>query len=129
MHEAMDGGMRAEGGRLIGRAALTRRFIGWALGLGLIAAATCASGQTVPGAPTIGTATGGNAQATVSFTTPSSNGGAAITDYTLTSPPGAITGTGTASPITVTGLTNGTAYTFTVTATDAVRTGPASSAS
>ena len=42
-----------------------------------------------------------------------------ITGYTVTSNPGAITGTGTASPITVTGLTNGTLYTFTVVATNA----------
>ena len=84
---------------------------------------------TVPGAPTIGTATGGNAQATITFTAPSSNGGSAITGYTVISSPGNITGTGTASPITVTGLTNGTAYTFTVTATNSVGTSVASSAS
>jgi uncharacterized protein (TIGR02145 family) len=74
---------------------------------------------SVPGAPTIGTATNGNAQATVTFTAPASNGGSAITGYTVTSNPGNFTATGTASPITVTGLTNGTAYTFTVIATNA----------
>jgi trimeric autotransporter adhesin len=84
---------------------------------------------TVPGAPTIGTATAGNAQATVIFTAPVSNGGSAITGYTVTSNPGNITGTGTASPITVTELTNGTAYTFTVTATNVIGTSVASSAS
>ena len=83
---------------------------------------------TVPGAPTIGTATAGNAQAVVSFA-PGSNGGSPITSYTVTSSPGGITATGTASPITVTGLTNSTAYTFTVTATNAVGTGPASAPS
>ena len=83
----------------------------------------------VPGAPTIGTATAGNGQASVAFTAPVSNGGAVITSYTVTSSPGAITGTGTTSPIAVTGLTNGTAYTFTVTATNSAGTGVASAAS
>jgi uncharacterized protein (TIGR02145 family) len=84
---------------------------------------------TVPDAPTIGTATGGNAQASVTFTAPASNGGSAITGYTLTSNPGSFIANGTASPITITGLTNGTAYTFTVTATNAIGTSLASSAS
>ena len=84
---------------------------------------------TVPGAPTIGTATAGNAQAAVAFTAPASNGGSAITGYTVTSSTGGFTGTGTTSPITVTGLTNGTAYTFTVKATNAIGTSAASSAS
>ena len=46
-----------------------------------------------PDAPTIGTATARYAQATVSFTAPSSDGGSAITSYTATSSPGGITGT------------------------------------
>ena len=75
---------------------------------------------TVPGAPTIGTATAGNAQATVTFTAPASDGGSPITGYRVTSSPGGITATGAASPITVTGLTNGTAYTFTVAAQNAI---------
>jgi len=84
----------------------------------------------VPGAPTIGTATAGDAEATVTFTAPASNGGAAISGYTVTSNPGNFTGTGAGSPITVAGLTNGVSYTFTVTATNtASLTGAASAAS
>jgi uncharacterized protein (TIGR02145 family) len=90
---------------------------------------TIAVASTVPGAPTISTATAGNAQASIAFTAPASDGGSAITGYTATSNPGGLTGVGTASPITVTGLTNGTAYTFTVTATNANGIGPASTAS
>ncbi|MBR7784861.1 fibronectin type III domain-containing protein, partial [Undibacterium luofuense] len=65
-------------------------------------------------------------------TAPASNGGAAITTYTATSSPGGFTGSCTgpsACTITVNSLTNGTAYTFTVTATNSAGTGSASSAS
>ncbi|MGD9972748.1 MAG: DUF1566 domain-containing protein, partial [Desulfatirhabdiaceae bacterium] len=86
-------------------------------------------GVTVPGAPTIGTATAGNASASVTFTAPSNTGGSDITGYTVTASPGGLIGTGTASPVTVSGLTNGTAYTFKVKATNAVGTGPESAAS
>jgi hypothetical protein len=55
-----------------------------------------------------------NQKAVVSFTPPVNDGGDAITGYVVTSTPGGLTGTGAASPITVNGLTNGTAYTFTV---------------
>ena len=50
--------------------------------------------QTVPGAPTIGSATAtGATSATVSFTAPTNNGGSAILRYVATSSPGGITGT------------------------------------
>lgn len=85
----------------------------------------------VPGAPTIGTATAGDTQASVTFTAPASTGGAAIiaSGYTVTANPGGATATGSSSPITVTGLTNGVSYTFTVTATNSAGTGSASAAS
>ncbi|WP_144346540.1 putative Ig domain-containing protein, partial [Shewanella xiamenensis] len=84
---------------------------------------------TVPDAPTIGTATAGDGQVSVAFSTPGNNGGSAITGYTVTSNPGGFTNTGASSPILITGLTNGTAYTFTVTATNGIGTGTASAAS
>lgn len=84
------------------------------------------SAPTVPGAPTSVSATAGNAQATVSFTAPASDGGSSITGYTVTSSPGSITASGSSSPIVVTGLTNGTPYTFTVQAVNIVGAGTAS---
>lgn len=86
--------------------------------------------STVPGAPTIGTATAGNASASITLTAPAFDGGAPITDYTATCIAGGTsrTGSGTASPISVTSLTNGTTYSCLVTATNAVGTGAASTA-
>ena len=93
-------------------------------------AAVTPTAATVPGAPTSVIATPGNALATVSWTAPSSNGGAPITAYTVTASPGGATATsGGATSAVVGGLTNGTAYTFTVTATNSVGTGAASTPS
>lgn len=86
--------------------------------------------STAPGAPTIGTATKtGTSTATVAFLAPSSNGGSAITGYTVTSLPSGVTATGNSSPIAITGLTSATAYTFTVTATNSIGTSSPSQAS
>jgi alpha-tubulin suppressor-like RCC1 family protein len=68
---------------------------------------------TPPGAPTGVTATAGNTQATVSWTTPSLGSGT-LTGYTATASPGGATCTSTSTSCTITGLTVGTAYTFTV---------------
>ena len=84
-------------------------------------------GGGTPTAPTSVSATAGDAQAVVSFTASSYTGKGSVT-YTAISSPGNITATGT-SPITVTGLTNGTAYTFTVRATSSTGETATSSAS
>jgi hypothetical protein len=84
---------------------------------------------TVPNAPTSVSATAGNAEATISFSAPVSNGGSAITSYTATSNTGNHTASSTGSPISVMGLTNGQVYTFTVVATNAAGNSASSSAS
>jgi hypothetical protein len=100
---------------------------------GIVLALAGRTATSVPGAPTIGTATAtGLTTATVAFTQPASDGGAVITTYTATSNPGSITGTlsqAGSGTITVSGLTTATSYTFTVTATNAIGTSPASAAS
>ncbi|NBQ35777.1 MAG: hypothetical protein EBU16_04625, partial [Actinobacteria bacterium] len=77
-----------------------------------------------PGAPTALVGSIGNGQASVSLTAPTDNGGAAIQSYTITSSPDGKTCTVSApnTSCTVTGLTNGTAYTFTATANNGVGT-------
>lgn len=85
---------------------------------------------TVPDAPTtVSAAVASSTSATVTFAAPADNGGSAILDYTATSSPGGLTSAAGASPRTVTGLTGGTEYTFTVTARNANGSSVASSAS
>ena len=86
---------------------------------------------TPPGAPTIGTATAGtNACASVTFSAPSCTGyPAGVTGYRVISTPGCFSATGASSPLTVTGLTIGTSYTFKAQATNTAGYGVLSSAS
>lgn len=82
-----------------------------------------------PNAPTITSAIPGDQRGIVSFTAPADNGGSSITSYIVTSNPGNITASGSSSPITITGLTNNTPYTFTVSAVNILGRGPESAAS
>jgi hypothetical protein len=91
---------------------------------------------TVPGSPAIGSATFGNASATVRWTAPSNDGGSAITRYLVRvvdstgAQVGALRPAGaTATSLLVTGLTNGSSYRFQVSATNTVGTGPNSALS
>jgi hypothetical protein len=85
------------------------------------------SSVTAPGAPTLDSATAGDTQAVLAFTA-STSGGTATT-YSGDCKVGTTTKSiiGSSSPITVTGMTNGTAYTCTVMATNSA--GSATSAS
>lgn len=86
--------------------------------------------QTAPVAPDNVAATAGNAQATVTWTAPTDDGGAPITGYTVTGDPGgSCSVAGTVTACTITGLTNGTEYTFTVVATNVAGDSPLSAAS
>ncbi|TBL71553.1 S-layer homology domain-containing protein [Paenibacillus thalictri] len=69
---------------------------------------------TVPAAPIDISSVAGSGRATVFFNGPADNGGSVVTGYEVTASPGDLVVTGSASPITITGLTNGTSYTFTV---------------
>ena len=75
-------------------------------------------GLNAPDSPTDVSATAGNTSASVAFTAPTDVGGSAITGYRAQSNTG-VGASGTSSPINVTGLSNGTAYTFNVWAINA----------
>ena len=85
---------------------------------------------TAPAAPTGLSAVAGNASATISFT-PGSNGGSAIANYQYSLNSGAtwtsLSPADTTSPVTITGLTNGTTYNVWLRAVNAVGPGVASS--
>ncbi|MDP6976627.1 MAG: fibronectin type III domain-containing protein [Acidimicrobiales bacterium] len=106
-----------------------------AAGIGSASDSTTATPRTTPGAPGSLAATEDSAQVALSWTAPSSDGGSAVTGYQVESSTNSglswstvVADTGsTSTSYAATGLTNGTAYTFRVSAINAAGTGPASS--
>ena len=103
-----------------------------AFAVGLATSAVVAIAATVPDAPTGLTATPGDSQVALAWSAPANTGGSPISHYTVTASPGTFhqdTADASTTTMTVTPLTNGTAYTFSVTATNTAGAGPAATAS
>ena len=105
---------RAGGAQLSLNDSCLRTLFGQASGAVCMNTGHGKSNTSVPGAPTIGSASStGTTSASVSFSAPACTGHLTIDYYQAISTPGCITATGT-SPISVTGLSSSTAYTFKV---------------
>ena len=105
----------------------TRRILPMAVLAASLAACGGSAHDDPPGSPTgVNVAPGSTAgTAVVSFTAPATTGSSAATSYVVTANPGAVTAAGSASPITLTGLTPATAYTYSVVAKSAAGSGSA----
>lgn len=101
-----------------------------AAGEGPASSSVAATPYTTPGAPTLGAVTAGDGVIDAAFSAPAENGGSAITEYRLGCAAGGSTRSvsGAASPLRLAGLSNGTAYSCTVTARNAAGEGAASAA-
>ncbi len=95
-------------------------------------ASNVASGTpaTTPSAPTITSVTAGNTTLSVAFTAPTTNGGSAITGYEVSTNNGSTYSLAGSmlSPLTITGLTNGTTYQVVIRAVNSVGSGTVSTA-
>lgn len=91
-------------------------------------AAANATPYTVPGAPTLNSLTPGDGSIDAAFSAPADNGGNAVTEYKLSCTlPGATRSvSGSASPLRMTGLTNGSLYACAVTARNVAGEGASS---
>ncbi len=81
---------------------------------------------TAPAAPTTVVASAGNTTATLTWIAPVNDGGFAITGYVITPSSGSPITVGNVTTYTLTGLVNGTGYTFTVAAINQIGTGTTS---
>ena len=99
--------------------------------VGLLATPGIAVAQTPPGIPQSVAVTAGDGSAIVQWVAPDDDGGATISGYTVTALPGGATASapGVARAATVSGLTNGIAYRFTVTASNRAGAGTPSAVS
>jgi hypothetical protein len=83
---------------------------------------------TVPDAPTITSITSANQQLLIAFSAPASDGGDPIIDYEFTADGGTVWSSygSTSSPISITGVLNGTLYTIQIRAVNSIGPGAAS---
>ena len=108
-------------------------WVAWVVTVAKVAVGRAVTPVTTPGTPTSLSGTADDASVVLNWTAPTVTGGTAITDYTVESSSDSGTtwtafshDAATTASLRVTGLTNGTAYTFRVSAVNAVGTGTAS---